>query len=102
MSAVMEITEVRHVRIHLGPKEWDNSTMRKVAKEFIEANPGETPLVVTVYEHGGWALGFAMIDGELEVVNSANGSAVYPEKTMAFKKAIYHAKWVDYPEIRRS
>ena len=67
-----KFSKVRSIRIFLADNEF-SSVMPKVAKNFIEKNYGETPLVVTVHEHGGWFLSYAMVDGNLEIVSSADG-----------------------------
>lgn len=96
-----KFSKVRSVRIFLADDEWSD-VMSRVAQNFIEKNYGETPLVVTVHEHGGWFLSYAMVDGNLEIVSSANGKAIYSDKVQAFRNAIYDSEWEPYTEIRRN
>jgi hypothetical protein len=96
--------------IHMADDEWGNELMREIAKEYF-ANPvynngtpveaDKRPLVVRVHEHAGWSLSFAMIDGEMRCVSSANDAAEFGDKVNAFRKAVYHAKWENVADIRR-
>jgi hypothetical protein len=91
------------VRVHLADNEWGNELMKQVAQEIIlSIRKLVTPLVVYVYEHAGWALGYTMIDGELKVCYSANDAARYSEKVEAFRQAAYNAEWVTLDEFHRS
>jgi hypothetical protein len=90
-----------HVCIYLADEEWGNGTMRMVADDYFKENPQiADSLVVEVYEHGGWFLGF-LADGT--TVATANDMALFQGKAAEFRKAIRAADtvWEGLPYIRR-
>lgn len=97
--------KVFEIRVHLSREEWGNELMDKIANEVYEAHKdkaGDVPLVIIVYEHAGWSLGYAMIEGKLQTCYSANDAAVYHGAKKAFRENAYHAKWEALvPEIWR-
>jgi hypothetical protein len=68
---------VYEVAVHLGDNEWGSDLMMRVAAGVMgsPAYAGKEPLVVTVHEHAGWWLQFAMVDGHLTIVGTANDRA---------------------------
>lgn len=87
--------KVKMLTIYLGPKEYGNELMDKVAREAFSKD--ETLDVVQVHEHGGWFLSY-LRDGT--IVGTANDLAILKPKALDF---IHSVEQVDYlPEIRRS
>lgn len=77
--------------VKLGPDEWDNETMWKAAQDVFEQyQPHFAPLVVEVWEHGGWFLSF-LPDGQ--IVGTANSCGKFSETAQAFREAHYHDDW---------
>lgn len=94
---------VYRVEIHLGPKEWGNDVMHVIAREYLAEREGRftLPTIVRVQEHGGWHLSFAMIDGEMTVVGSANDRSVFKPAAERLRRRAYAAPSIQLPEIRR-
>lgn len=59
-----------------GPNEWGNEVMREIATHYLSQE--NAPDAVEVREHGGWFLTFGYVDGELEIVGTANDRWVPP------------------------
>lgn len=78
--------------------------MRKVAEEIFNdpAYKDKQPLTVQVYEHAGWWLQYAMIDGEAVVVGTANDAASMSPAVRAFHDKYRHATITMLPGIRRN
>lgn len=90
--------------IHLADDEWGNALMRQVAEEAL-ADPqyqAYQPLVVSVYEHAGWALEFALLDGRATVVSSANDLAVFHGAAARFRENYHDASIQFAGSIRRT
>lgn len=98
------MTTVHVLRVHLADHEWGNRLMELVAEEALldPAHAGRHPLVVTVHEHGGWWLSFALIDGRPSVVYTANDAAAFAGKQREFREAAYRADWQYLPEVWRN
>lgn len=91
------------VTVFLASNEWGNDLMQKVAEEVF-GDPqyaDKQPLVVLVNEHAGWFLNYALIDGVVTTIGSANDSAVYTGAKQQFREKIRGAKWEHLPTIRR-
>jgi hypothetical protein len=79
--------------IHLAGDEWGNGLMTELAAEAL-ADPryaNYQPLVVTVHEHAGWWLEFALVDGWPTVVGTANDLAVFQGTAKRFRDQYQHA-----------
>ncbi len=74
----------RKLWIFLGPREWGNDLMRRVAMEALAADPSLD--VVEVHEHGGWYLTF-LRDGT--IVGTANDQAHLNDRAIQFLNSIY-------------
>lgn len=78
--------------VHMANDEWssheDGRIMGRLAREFLERyqslNDDDNAVVVTVYEHGGWWLSYALIDGECVIVGTANDMARPSERVREF------------------
>jgi hypothetical protein len=85
----MPATAVRHHYVHLADNEWQSNTdMREIAQAHIEEHGPADPdsiLVVTVYEHAGWSLTYALLDNEVTVIGSANDAARYSDDVEAVR-----------------
>jgi hypothetical protein len=79
--------------IHLADDEWGNSLMQEIAETAIANWKGPGELVVEVYEHAGWHLAWARIDGQITCVSSANDCAQFPKKIKQF--------WSDFNRCER-
>ena len=80
----------------LADNEWGNELMDRKACEIAAVVP-ERPLLVSVQEHGGWALEYGFgIAGVPNggVVNSANDRAVFPPAVNAFWRAMATSDFV--------
>lgn len=90
---------VRCLRVHLANDEWNNDFMEKVANHYLNKykhlhKPEEGEVVVVhVHEHGGWSLGYTLIDNQTTTVYSANDRAYYEGKKKEFREAAYKADW---------
>ena len=78
------MTIYTHQTIHLADDEWSTNLMQMIAEEAIGAWRGYGELVVEVWEHGGWHLTFAAINGVVECVSSANDCATFSKKIKQF------------------
>jgi hypothetical protein len=95
--------KVRQIHVFLARDEWTSPVMERVATRYLNdpQYAGETPLVVRVNEHGGWTLSYALIDGKVETIGSANSDSIFPEHIQKFRESIYHAEWEHGQTIRR-
>ncbi len=67
---------LNYIYIRMANNEYDtNCDMRKLAEEQFALHPEVENLIVEVYEHGGWWLGFAKDDGQIIIVSTANDMA---------------------------
>lgn len=68
--------------IRMADHEWSSNTdMKKLAQDAINERPHTANLVVSVQEHAGWHEDYAMQDGELICVGTANdGAAITTER----------------------
>jgi hypothetical protein len=84
--------------------EWGSSLMEAVATTALRdpAHADKQPLIVRVQEHGGWSLGFTLLEGEVAVVYSANDAAVFHGPAREFREAAYRAAWHYLPMINRN
>lgn len=92
---------IQHV--HLGAKEWGNELMLQIATEILDNETNKDKiLVVHVYEHAGWWLQYAKLDGEIIVVGTANDAAVMKGKPELFRQRYVTGADFEYlPEVRR-
>ena len=90
------------IHVHLADNEWGNELMGQVADELLAIHKDVENLVVHVYEHAGWFLQFAMLDGEKIVVGTANDAAVMSDKCGCFRRRIAGCQWKYLPAIRRT
>lgn len=84
---------LRTVVIKMADDEWTSNTdMTKLAADFLYNDDGNPayPAIVSVYEHAGWSLGFALISGKVRVVASANDRAQWSSDVEWFRKASYN------------
>jgi len=89
---------MNRVYIHLGPKEYGNELMNRVARQAFETYP--TADKVTVYEHGGWWLSYRR---DMEVVGTANDCAVFSEDVHDWwKQWPRGSRYVNLADIRRT
>jgi hypothetical protein len=89
--------------IYLADDEWGNKLMTQLADEAL-ADPRYAacqPLVVAVYEHGGWWLEFALLDGSTTEVASANDLAVFHGAAQAFREQYCNGSVTMVGGIRR-
>jgi len=93
--------KVTTLLIHMADDEWGNELMYKLAEDAIRAHPECECLVVKVYEHAGWFLQFAMLNGELKVVGTANDGAVFSDEVRAFHRLCRDLTFEELPYIRR-
>lgn len=94
---------VRIQVVQMADDEWSSQEiggiMDRIAKEILTGkNP---PNIVTVQEHGGWFLQYAMIDGKIEIVGTANGSAFFTDRIKEYRESIFNAKFTYLPRIER-
>jgi hypothetical protein len=100
-------TQVKVTRIYMGGGEYnDNCPMKDIAEKALLAQKelaekDGIPAVVYVYEHGGWSLGYTLIDGQVEVVYSANDRAQWFGEKKAFRDIAYNAEWIELGTVRR-
>lgn len=67
---------VNMLEIKMANGEYDSNTpMKEIAREAFAMYAHVENLVVSVREHAGWYLSWAMVDGEMVVVETANDSA---------------------------
>ena len=78
------MTLYTHQTIHMADGEWGNTLMQEIAESAINEWRGYGHLVVEVWEHGGWHLTFAAINGVLTCVSSANDCAQFDQKIKQF------------------
>ncbi len=103
----LEPTILLHQFIFLADNEWGSELMEKVAKERLTQMKDEYPgdiCIVTVYEHAGWFLSYAFIDGysdNMRVVGTANDGARFDGPVDAFRQKYWPARHTSLPEIRR-
>ena len=76
------MTVVYRTDVHLGTHVWGNCKMELAARMMADYWYGERPLLVVVYEHGGWWLEWLFERGEVNplLVGTANDSAVFSER----------------------
>ncbi len=89
--------------IYLADDEWGNQLMIRLADEAL-ADPRYAacqPLVVAVYEHGGWWLEFALLEGSTTVVASANDLAMFYGAAQAFRERYSSGNVTMVGDIRR-
>lgn len=67
----------KKVMLFMGPKEWGNELMEKLAKEVFDNREFDLADCVEVHEHAGWFLTF---NRDMVVVGTANdGAHLCPE-----------------------
>ena len=88
------MTLYTHQLIFMADDEWGNELMREIAETAIAQWRGPGELVVEVWEHGGWHLTFARINGVTTCVSSANDCAQFDQKIKQF--------WSDFNQCERS
>lgn len=91
---------INRVWVHLADHEWGNELMEKVAMETFDAYPHLDPIVVEVYEHGGWYLTWARHDGRVFTVGTANDQWPGSQESKAFWRSVTDSKFV--ADIRRN
>lgn len=64
--------------------------MDQLASEVFKEYPGAS--VVHVQEHGGWWLEFAVINGRMRVIGTANDRARFPEEVAELREFFLKAK----------
>lgn len=104
MTTAVQRPVLYKLYIHLADDEWGNAFMHQVAAEAL-ADPkyqAFQPLVVSVYEHAGWALEFALLDGRPTVVSSANDLAVFQGAAARFRQEYHDASLRFAGAIRRA
>lgn len=107
MNELEEVTEVLPkvylASVYLAPGEWSGmqggQMMWKAAEEVFDKHPDKDPLVVKVYEHGGWWLHYTR-DGT--IVGTANDGAVLCNKAKEFHKLYQECQFERLPETRRN
>ena len=89
--------------VHLADNEWGNELMLKVATELLDQHRDDPYYFVTVYEHAGWFLSYARIDGEIRIVSTANDAAVFPDVVRNWWKQVNQetSGYIHVPAIRR-
>jgi hypothetical protein len=77
--------KIKFVHVRMGDDQYGNELMDKLAQKALaeHSEPGAM-VIVNVQEHGGWFLDFAMINGKLCTVDSANDQAYKPPEIRAF------------------
>jgi hypothetical protein len=100
---------VRSVVVKMASHEYQSNTdMDKIASDILLADDYDPayPLVVSVYEHAGWWLEYALVEGKVRVVGSANDGAKWSGPVVDFKMRIrYQAylreecKTIDRPDL---
>lgn len=103
MATATERPVLYKLYIHLADDEWGNALMHRVAEEALSDPRYEErqPLVVCVHEHAGWTLEFALLDGRVTVVSSANDLAVYHGDAARFREEFRDASVRFAGTIRR-
>ena len=87
--------------IHLADDERGNSTMYSVAC-LAAGERAERPLLVTVYEHGGWWLSYLFDEVNAgTVVSSANDGAVFYGPAREARSKYGRVPFRDLGHIRR-
>ena len=79
------------VWIHLAHDEWNNDVMQRVAEEYAAANADKRPLIVKVYEHGGWWLSYLFGAKDIPdgtICGTANDAATLRPDVMRFGESI--------------
>ena len=84
MNQVEETPTRHHVTVFLGGNEWGNELMLKVAEDLFSLSTDKENLLVTVHEHAGWYLSYAMINENIRCVSSANDRAEFPEEVRRY------------------
>lgn len=93
---------VRCLTVHLAGNEWGNATMLRLATEALTSRKRPAGIeVVTVFEHGGWWLEYALVNGAVCVVNSANGGARFSPDVEKWHAERAGRKWESLGTIRR-
>jgi hypothetical protein len=91
------------LRIRLADDEWGNELMTQLAAESL-ADPHYgtyQPLVVSVFEHAGWWLEFALLEDRTTAVASANDLAMFREAAGRFRDQFHNASVTLVGNIRR-
>ena len=94
MTATLEMPAATHALgiawVHLGENEWGNETMERVANEMADSRFADVrPLLLTVYEHGGWFLQFFYDDRHRALcVGTANDCARFQSEAVAVIESI--------------
>ena len=68
---------------------------------FDKFRGDKSRLLVEVYEHAGWFLSFAFIDGNVRCVSSANDAARFGEEVKEFWRRYNTEKNKKFVNIRR-
>lgn len=89
--------------IRMADNEWSsNCPMDALAKEQLELHKDVPNLVVYVNEHAGWYLGYAMVDGRMVIVDTANDAATVSPERRRFWERVKGATWESLPGINRN
>lgn len=95
------MTIYTHQLIFMADDEWGNRLMQQIAETAIAEWRGPGELVVEVWEHGGWHLTFARINGRIDCVSSANESARFDDQIRQFWSDYNSAsKWLKVDMVR--
>lgn len=88
--------------VQMADHEWSsNVDMQKLAEEQLVLHAGVPDLMVTVYEHAGWYLSYALVDGKPAIVETANDAAAVTPERKRFWEKVKFQKWETLPTIRR-
>lgn len=100
-TVVPSMTEVYIQPVRMGAKEWGSNVMIGIANELFTLHRDTPYLVVEVWEHGGWWLQFARLNGITTVVGTANDGAVFTDNVSQFHREIRSMKTVMLPLLTR-
>lgn len=97
-----ETTTVKCLTVYLAGNEWGNTVMLRLATEALTSRKRPAGIkVVTVFEHGGWWLEYAIVGGLVTVINSANGGARFSPEVEQWHRDRAGRKWESLGSIRR-
>jgi hypothetical protein len=104
MESPISPPRATRIFVHLGPKEWGNDTMRRVAEELAHEYRDKPNLLISVYEHAGWFLEwFVDAPGRLVTVGTANDMARFNDHAESIRDFLgsKDVQWEYLPTIRR-
>lgn len=99
--------EMFQVEVKMADHEYESASLRMddlAREQFTIHHDKMEHLMVTVNEHAGWFLSYAMVDGIMVIVETANDAATVTPERRQFWSRINNCehKWNRLPTVNRN